>query len=154
MLCRELTRLENSSSACLFRTTKSGSTTDVEEQEEFIQAQEKCARTDGRTSSKNGSWPACQNCTVPLPLRSVTSGEQRRTLGRSRGRWAVARKRACVSGRSRLLTRPPVPFARLAQLDRALASGAKGRRFDSCIARKANPAELLGKIPRSPPGRW
>jgi hypothetical protein len=36
--------------------------------------------------------------------------------------------------------------ARLAQLDRALASGAKGRRFDSCIARRDNRPVFLRKL--------
>jgi integrase len=38
-------------------------------------------------------------------------------------------------------------LARLAQLDRALASGAKGHRFDSCIARFRNSLNLAGKFP-------
>jgi hypothetical protein len=37
-------------------------------------------------------------------------------------------------------------LARLAQLDRALASGAKGHRFESCIARICNILDLAGKL--------
>src|SRR5215472_3345200 len=38
--------------------------------------------------------------------------------------------------------------ARLAQLDRALASGAKGHRFESCIARTLKGSESRGKFAR------
>ena len=40
-------------------------------------------------------------------------------------------------------------FARLAQLDRALASGAKGHRFESCIARQRSPRDDSGFPDRS-----
>src|SRR6185503_16986915 len=37
-------------------------------------------------------------------------------------------------------------FAPVAQLDRALASGAKGRRFESCRARQPSLAWILGEL--------
>lgn len=60
---------------------------------------------------------------------------------------------ACLrrSGTSVTPPTPEVSPARLAQLDRALASGAKGRRFESCIARRNKGPESLGKPTGSGP---
>lgn len=58
---------------------------------------------------------------------------------------------ACLRRSRKSATYPPTSeewFARLAQLDRALASEAKGRWFDSSIAHTGKGLEPLGRTPR------
>src|SRR5215211_548060 len=65
---------------------------------------------------------------APAGLRRIASRQ-------ARGQWARVLKGArSLSGRRELRRHYRRPNAPVAQLDRALASGAKGRRFESCRA--------------------
>jgi len=61
--------------------------------------------------------------------------------GRSQSRVVAVRVGSRQSGSLVAVITVAIPYAPVAQLDRALASGAKGRRFESCRARHPPPVK-------------